>query len=101
MQDDAISLERSQGLGGHVRVVERDDVALPREGTHDLDVGVVAHRGGRDHQCGGGVGRLRKNREGDRQPHRRRLAHPCELAGTDDADDREPSRCALKACHEP
>jgi len=49
MQDDAIGLERREDLSGYVLVVEGDDVALPGESAHRLDVGVVAHgRGGDD-----------------------------------------------------
>jgi hypothetical protein len=55
MQHDAVGLKRRKDLGGNMLVVEGDNVALPCEGTHGLDVGAVSHGRGGDHECRGRV----------------------------------------------
>ena len=100
MDGHPVGLERLEHGRRHVLVVEGDDVAVPREGAHRLEVGVLTDRRARhdEGRCRGVA--LGEDRQLDAQLDGGALHHAGELSAADDADDGESSGGALRLAHD-
>ena len=89
MQGHARGHEGREHVGGHMFVIERDDVTLGGEREHGGDVAVVADRGVPHDLRSRGILALGEHAQGEAEFRRRAGAHPRELAAADDANDGE------------
>ena len=96
MHGHAVVLEGLEDVGGHVLVVEGDDVARGGEGPHGREVGVVPDRGARHDERRRGALALGEDRELDAELDRRTLHHAGELPAADHADDGESTGGTLR-----
>ncbi|MPM93039.1 hypothetical protein SDC9_140175 [bioreactor metagenome] len=78
--------QAAQDAGGHVFVVERDDVATGREGAHGRLVGVVADRHVLENPRCAHVRPLGQQPQPDAQPGGWGIHHAGQLAAADNSD---------------